>query len=422
MKPKSRFILQTQEPVRPGTSIKVVGIGGGGSNAVDHMATDTIDGVEFYVANTDAQALSKAQTRNKIQFGTRTTQGLGSGFDPQKGRAAAIEDKEQLMEFIGDAELLFITAGMGGGTGTGAAPVIAQAIKEINPKALVIAVVTTPFTFEGARRIEFAEAGLKELSACVDSLISIPNDEILTNDVPLNEAYSAANDVLLNAVRGIADVILKVGFINVDFADVQAVMSGSGKTMLSQARASGEGRARAAAEGALTNPLLKDFRVADAKGLLVNVTASPTISSNEFKQIGEVINKVASSATSIIPGLLFDEQLGNEICVTIIASGLDVASASKNGVAEQPDEEPISLEPPAPPAAAEPQPNEDEIFSDVNGSPNGTSYDNSGNGLHLNGLFVKENSDEPEVEHIPSILRRRGQAMTEVHRYEQAEL
>lgn len=422
MDTNSRFVLQTQEPVRPGTSIKVVGIGGGGSNAVDHMAAENIDGVEFYVANTDAQALAKAQTRNKIQFGSRTTQGLGSGFDPQKGRAAAIEDKEKLMEFIGDAELLFITAGMGGGTGTGAAPVLAQAIKEINPKALVVAVVTTPFSFEGARRIEFAEDGLKELRTCVDSLISIPNDEILTNDVPLNEAYSVANDVLLNAVRGIADVILKVGFINVDFADVQAVMSGSGKTMLSQARASGEGRARAAAERALTNPLLKDFSVADAKGLLVNVTASPTISSNEFKEIGEVINKVASSATSIIPGLLFDEQLGDEICVTIIASGLDVASVSNNGYAEQHIEEPIPIEEiPAPTPPASPQQNEVE-HSDINGSPSSTSYENDANGLQFDGLLVKDISDEPEVEHIPSILRRRGQTMTDLHRHEPAEL
>lgn len=433
-KTKSRFVLQTQqsqEPAFHGTVIKVIGVGGGGSNAVDHMTAESIDGVNFYVANTDVQALTRAQTPNKIQFGSRTTQGLGSGFDPQKGKAAAVEDKDKLMEALNDAELLFITAGMGGGTGTGAAPVIAQAVKEVNPNALVIAVVTTPFSFEGARRMEFAETGIEELRAHADSLISISNDKILTDNVPLNDAYSTANDVLLNAVRGIADVILNAGFINVDFADVQTVMSGSGTTMLGQGRATGDDRAKIAIESALNNPLLDDFNIADARGLLVNVTASSKISSSEFKEIGEVISKVASGATSITTGLLFDDQLGDEIRITIIASGLEVDSVKtnghadvnervqQNGHAEQHSEQQNSLDvtlAPTPP----PEPGNGEVeHSQINGLKNGTSYANADtmaeSGLYIDEFDDEDSVDEPETEYIPSILRKRSQLTADLH-------
>ena len=329
-----RFVLHTDDALQQGARIKVIGIGGGGSNAVDHMATEIIEGVDFYVANTDAQALARAQTSNKIQFGTNTTRGLGAGFDPQKGQAAALEDRQKLLENVVDAEMVFITAGLGGGTGTGAAPIVAQAIKERNPEALVVAVVTTPFSFEGERRMEFARAGVEELKQSVDSMISISNDKILQGDVFLNEAYGAANDVLLNAVRGIADVVVQTGFINVDFADVQTVMAEAGETMMGHGRAKGEGRARIAASRALANPLLEDIDVSQAKGLLVNVTASSNISSNEFKEIGNVIQSATSNAPSVITGLVFDEDVGDEIRVTIIASGLHSATAENVTQAE----------------------------------------------------------------------------------------
>ena len=319
---KKKFVLHADDAQHKGARIKVIGVGGGGSNAVDHMAAESIDGVDFYVANTDAQALGQAKTQNRMQFGIQTTRGHGAGFDPQKGREAALEDRDKIMEYLGDADMYFITTGLGGGTGTGAAPVFAQAIKDINPDALVVAVVTTPFSFEGPRRIEFAKSGVKDLRRSVDSIITIPNDKLLTGDVSLHNAYGTANDVLLNAVRGIADVIVHAGFINVDFADVQTIMSEEGLTMMGHGRAVGEDRARKATESALVNPLLSDIDIARAKGILVNVTASSKISTSEYKEIGELIHNAAGKAKSIISGLVFNENIGDEIRVTIVASGL----------------------------------------------------------------------------------------------------
>lgn len=419
MNTKTKFVLQTQEAERPGTRIKVIGVGGGGSNAVNHMAAEAIEGVQYYVANTDAQALSSAENANRIQFGYRTTHGLGTGFDPAKGKAAAMEDKQKLMESVGDAELLYITAGMGGGTGTGAAPVIAQAVKEVNPQVLVVAIVTMPFSFEGARRMRFAESGVKELKACVDSLISISNDKILSDDVPLDEAYSAANDVLLDAVRGIADMVMNAGIINVDFADIQTVMSASGTTMLGEGRASGEGRAKAAVESALYNPMLGEFDIADARRLLVNVKTSTKISSKEFKEIGEVISSAAPQAASFIPGLMFDEQFGDEICVTVIASATELPAASENGHAQQRGEEQDSLES-APAAVLPPVPEQIELErSQADDSADSASLATSGNGLHAD---EEEFEDEPMPEYVPSILRRRGEAATGHRQHELAEL
>ncbi len=319
---KKKFVLHAQDAINRGARIKVVGIGGGGCNAVDHMVAERIDGVEFYVANTDAQALGRARTENKLQFGINTTGGHGAGFNPQRGREAALEDRQKLIEYIGGAEMIFLTTGLGGGTGTGATPVFAEVIKEAYPEALVIAVVTTPFSFEGSRRSEYAESGAKVLSRTVDSIITISNDKILTGDVPLHNAYETANDVLLNAVRGIADVIVRTGFINVDFADIQTIMSEEGMTMMGHGRASGERRAKQATEGALRNPLLAEIDISCASGILVNVTASSSISTNEYKIIGEAIQRSASNAKSIISGLVFDEAVDDEIRVTIIASGL----------------------------------------------------------------------------------------------------
>ncbi len=321
---KKRFVLQTRETCDPGAKIKVIGIGGGGSNAVDYMADELLEEVECYVANTDSQALKRAITENKLQFGHATTQGRGAGFNPQRGREAALEDRQKLMEYLGNADMVFITAGLGGGTGTGAAPVFAQAFKEHNPESLVVAVVTMPFSFEGERRMEYAEFGVRELRKTVDSIITIANDKILSGDIPLFNAYSIANEVLLNAVRGISDVIVRPGFVNVDFADVKTIMSEDGLAMMAHGRAGGKNRAQKVAEVVLSNPLLEGIDLADAKGLLVNITASSNISTGEYRNIGELIRNAAPNAESIVSGLVFDEDIGDELRVTIVASGLTV--------------------------------------------------------------------------------------------------
>ena len=326
---KKRFVLQTQNEFHHDARIKVVGIGGGGSNAVDHMAPELIEDVECYVANTDAQALAKSKTANKLQFGTSTTKGRGAGFDPQRGREAAMEDCKSFIDFLGEAEMVFITAGLGGGTGTGAAPIFARAIKEHDPEILVVAVVTTPFSFEGARRMEYAQAGASELRDSVDSIITIANDRILLGDIPLSDAYGSANNVLLNAVRGISDLIVRTGFINVDFADVKTIMSEEGMAMMAHGSASGEDRAQRVAQSVLSHPLLEGIELSNAKGLLVNVTASSNISANEYKQIGEMIQNSASNAESIVSGLVFDDEVGDEIRVTIVASGLTLPEDGK---------------------------------------------------------------------------------------------
>ncbi len=319
---EKRFFPQHDDAYNQRAIIKVIGVGGGGSNAVEHMINESIDGVEFFVANTDAQALAKLKSPQRIQIGRELTKGLGAGSNPEVGREAALEDRDALVDNLKDADMIFVTAGLGGGTGTGAAPVIASAIKEAIPNVVVVAVVTTPFVFEGTRRMKCAKNGLVELKSAVDSLITIPNEKLLSNTSTMKNAYGEANNVLLNAVKGIADLVMQTGFINVDFADVRTVMSEAGQAVMGTGSATGENRAAKAVLKAIENPLLEEIDVADAKGILVNVTSNSEMTPQEFAEIGQVINDVASDDAEIIMGQLYDDEVGDEIRVTIVATGL----------------------------------------------------------------------------------------------------
>ena len=320
----NRFVLHAEDTFNQRAVIKVIGVGGGGSNAVDHMVNEQIEGVEFFVANTDVQALTRARVLQKVQLGTELTKGLGAGSNPQLGREAAIEDKEKLVEFLGNADMIFITAGMGGGTGTGAAPEISKSLKEANPNILVVAVVTTPFEFEGKKRMAVANEGLKDLKSAVDSLITIPNEKILDDiNLTLKDAYGKVNDVLLNAVQGIADLVVRPGYINVDFADVRTVMSEAGSAMMGSGRASGDNRATMATRAAIENPLLADVDVSNAKGILINITGSSVMSPQELKDIARIVEEVASEDATVIMGQVYDDDLEDEIRVTIVATGLN---------------------------------------------------------------------------------------------------
>ena len=319
----NRFVLQAEDTFSQRAIIKVIGVGGGGSNAVDHMVNEQIEGVEFFVANTDAQALARARVLQKVQIGTELTKGLGAGSNPQLGREAAIEDKQKLVDYLSDADMIFITAGMGGGTGTGAAPEISKSLKEVNPDILVVAVVTTPFEFEGKKRMVVANEGLKELKSAVDSLITIPNEKILDDiHLSLKDAYGKVNDVLLNAVQGIADLVVRPGYINVDFADVRTVMSEAGSAMMGSGRASGDNRATIATRAAIENPLLADVDVSNAKGILINITGTSAMTPQELMDIAEIVEEVASEDATIIMGQVYDDDLEDEIRVTIVATGL----------------------------------------------------------------------------------------------------
>ena len=319
----NRFVLQAEDTCSQRAIIKVIGVGGGGSNAVDHMVNEQIEGVEFFVANTDAQALARARVLQKVQLGTELTKGLGAGSNPQLGREAAIEDKQKLVDYLGDADMIFITAGMGGGTGTGAAPEISKSLKEANPEILVVAVVTTPFEFEGKKRMAIANEGLKELKSAVDSLITIPNEKILDDtNLTLKDAYGNVNDVLLNAVQGIADLVVRPGYINVDFADVRTVMSEAGSAMMGSGRASGDNQATVATRAAIENPLLSDVDVSNAKGILINITGTSVMTPQELKDIARIVEEVASEDATIIMGQVYDDDLEDEIRVTIVATGL----------------------------------------------------------------------------------------------------
>ncbi len=303
--------------------IKVIGVGGGGGNAVQHMVEAAIEGVDFICANTDSQALKNITTKTTLQLGSNMTKGLGAGADPGIGREAALEDRERIQEVIGGADMLFITAGMGGGTGTGGAPVVAQIAKELG--ILTVAVVTKPFPFEGDKRMQVAQAGIDELGKSVDSLITIPNEKLLTvlgKGVSLLDAFKAANDVLLGAVQGIAELITRPGLINVDFADVRTVMSEMGMAMMGSGSAKGEDRAREAAEAAVSSPLLEDINIAGAKGLLVNVTAGLDLSIGEFEEVGSTIKEFASDDATVVVGTVIDPEMSDELRVTLVATGL----------------------------------------------------------------------------------------------------
>ena len=307
--------------------IKVIGVGGCGGNAVDHMINSGLEGVEFICANTDAQALKRNQARTQIQLGATITKGLGAGANPEIGRASAEEDRERIADMIRGANMLFITAGMGGGTGTGAAPVVAEVAKELG--ILTVAVVTKPFAFEGKRH-KVAQTGMDNLSLQVDSLIVVPNDklmQVLGEDVSFQDAFKAANDVLHGAVAGIAEVINCTGLINVDFADVKTVMSENGMAMMGSASASGVDRARLAAERAVNCPLLEDIDLKGARGVLVNVTASSSMKMKEFYDVMETIKEFSAEDATVIGGTVIDENMGDTLRVTMVATGLGGTAA-----------------------------------------------------------------------------------------------
>jgi cell division protein FtsZ len=304
--------------------IKVIGVGGGGGNAVQHMVSNDVQGVDFIAVNTDAQALDGLGAERTLQIGSGITKGLGAGANPETGRAAAIEDRERLAELLSGADMVFITAGMGGGTGTGAAPVVAEVAKELG--ILTVAVVTKPFKFE--RRSKIADKGLAELVEHVDSLITIPNQklhDVLGDGTSMKEAFAAANNVLLGAVKGIADLIILPGMINVDFADVRTVMSEMGSAMMGTGRSSGPNRARDAAEAAIRSPLLDDIDINGARGILVNV-AGADLTMGEFMEVGDMVEEFASENATVVVGTVIDESLGDDMMVTIVATGLGKAS------------------------------------------------------------------------------------------------
>jgi cell division protein FtsZ len=319
--------------------IKVIGIGGGGGNAVQHMVEADIEGVEFVCANTDSQALTNMNARTTLQLGNSITKGLGAGANPDIGRQAAMEDRDRIVECIEGSDMLFITAGMGGGTGTGAAPVVAQVAKEMG--ILTVAIVTKPFPFEGGKRLGVADRGLKELGQYVDSLITIPNEKLLSvlgKDISLLNAFKAANGVLQGAVQGIAELITRPGLINVDFADVRTVMSEMGMAMMGSGSSSGQDRAREAAEAAINSPLLEDIDLMGAHGILVNVTAGLDLSIGEFEEVGNTIKEFASSDATVVVGTVIDPDMHDELRVTVVATGLGAGEVS---LEEKP--EPVQL-------------------------------------------------------------------------------
>ena len=334
--------------------IRVIGVGGGGGNAVEHMVASDIEGVEFVCVNTDSQALKSSSVNTCLQMGTNVTKGLGAGANPEIGRQAALEDRERIVDLLDGCDMVFITAGMGGGTGTGASPVIAQVAREMG--ILTVAVVTKPFPFELKRRMTIAQAGIAELSEHVDSLITIPNEKLLSvlgNQVTLKQAFAAANDVLLGAVQGIAELITRPGMINVDFADVRTVMSEKGRAMMGSGRGSGEDGAREAAETAMRCPLLEDVNLSGARGILVNITANSDLGMQEFHSVGESIGEFASDNALVVIGTALDESIEDEIRVTVVATGLGQpqempARESVRLVAAEPEPEPAPAPAPVP--------------------------------------------------------------------------
>lgn len=309
--------------------IKVIGVGGGGGNAVQHMCEE-VEGVEFYVMNTDGQALSRSKVENVLQIGTNLTKGLGAGANPEIGKRAATEDRSKIEQLLSGADMVFITAGMGGGTGTGGAPIVAEVAREMG--ILTIAVVTKPFPFEGPRRMKAADFGIEELTKHVDSIITVPNEKLLSvlgKGASLLEAFKAANDVLGNAVKGVSELITKPGLINVDFADVRAVMTNMGIAMMGMGEASGENRAREAAEAAISSPLLEDVNLDGAKGVIVNITAGMDMSIGEFEEVGEVIRSFISDDAIVIAGTVIDPDVTDSMKVTVVVTGIEKVASKK---------------------------------------------------------------------------------------------
>ena len=319
--------------------IKVIGVGGGGGNAIEHMVLANVQDVEFICANTDAQALKNSKAKTVLQLGSAVTKGLGAGANPEVGRQAALEDVDRIRDVLMGADMVFITAGMGGGTGTGGAPVVAEIAKELG--ALTVAVVTRPFPFEGRKRSQLADEGIAALSQHVDSLITIPNEKLLSvlgKNVTLLDAFRAANNVLLGAVQGIAELITRPGLINVDFADVRTVMSEMGLAMMGTGVSSGENRAREAADKAISSPLLDDIDLSGAKGVLVNVTAGSDLSISEFEEVGDAVKAFTSDNATVIVGTVIDPDMKDELRVTLVATGLGGRDSVRlpNRAAQQP--------------------------------------------------------------------------------------
>jgi cell division protein FtsZ len=323
--------LTLAEEARTGARIKVIGIGGGGSNAVNRMVSSGLDGVEFIVANTDLQALHLNQAPVKLQIGAKLTKGLGAGADPNVGRQAALEDTEKLIEALDGADMVFVTTGLGGGTGTGAAPVIASLASELG--ALTIAVVTKPFKFEGNKRQAQAARGLDELRECVDTVITIPNERLLATiarNTSLGEAFTSADDVLRQAIQGISDLILVPGMINLDFADVKTIMSGMGFAIMGTGISDAQNRAMAAAQAAISSPLLEDASVKGARGVIINVTGGSDLSLIEVSEASAVIQEAAHEDANIIFGAVVDPKMEGKVKITVIATGFDRPAASKS--------------------------------------------------------------------------------------------
>ncbi|WP_144395322.1 cell division protein FtsZ [Pleionea sediminis] len=319
-------MFELNEHLNQNATIKVIGIGGGGGNAVNHMIDNDIEDVDFICANTDAQALSSLSCKTLMQIGRRVANGLGSGANPEKGRQAAIEDRDRIIEVLTGADMVFITAGMGGGTGTGASPIVAEVARELG--ILTVAVVTKPFPFEGRKRMQIAEEGIQALEQQVDALIVIPNEKLLSvlgKDTSLVNAFRAANSVLLSAVQGIAELITCPGMINVDFADVKTVMAEMGSSVIGIGRAKGENRAMEAAEKAIRSPLLEEVDLKEARGILVNITAGLDLSLGEFSEVGDAISEFASDSATIVVGTVINSELHEEIRVTLVVTGLGAA-------------------------------------------------------------------------------------------------
>ncbi len=316
-------MFELGENATQNAKILVIGVGGGGGNAVEHMMSESIQGVEFVCANTDAQALSRSHAKLSIQLGDEVTKGLGAGANPEIGRKAAEENRDSIRSVLEGSDMVFITAGMGGGTGTGAAPIVAEIAKELG--ILTVAVVTKPFAFEGKKRMQIADAGIKALAQHVDSLITIPNNKLLSvlgKNISLLNAFKAANNVLLGAVQGIADLITRPGLINVDFADVRTVMSEMGMAMMGTGVGSGEERAREAAEAAIASPLLEDVDFSGARGILVNITAGLDMSIGEFEVVGDSVKSFASENATVVVGTVIDPEMTDELRVTVVVTGL----------------------------------------------------------------------------------------------------
>ena len=338
-------MIELEESCEMGARIKVVGIGGGGGNAVNTMINAGLPGVEFIAANTDAQALRSNLSPIKIQLGEKITKGLGAGANPSVGKKSAEEDLERIREFLNGADMVFITAGMGGGTGTGGAPVVARLAKELG--ALTVGVVTKPFLFEGKKRMKQAEEGMRELKDSVDTLIAIPNQRLLSiagRNMPILETFKKADDVLLQAVRGISDLITVHGLINLDFADVRTIMSEMGMAMMGAAVSAGENRAVEAAQHAISSPLLEDVSIKGARGVLINITGGPTLSLHEVNEAATLVQEEADDDANIIFGAVIDEQMGDEVRITVIATGFGAQDRARETVrAAEPAERPANV-------------------------------------------------------------------------------